>query len=197
MPKATIKGDGKAGRRGGGGDDGDRRRRGRRKKDPNKPKRGKPAYLFFTEENRQRIIKENPGASFTEVGKLMGVAWSKCKNRARFEKKAAADAARYKREMEKYVPPKNLNVGRKKKKDPNAPKGPKSAYIFFTLKHRPILVKKYPKASFLEIGHMLGNQWRGANAQFKAPFERQQVADKSRYETEMAKYRSASQNGLH
>jgi hypothetical protein len=34
------------------------------KKDPNKPKRGRSAYMFFAQENRERIQKENPKATF-------------------------------------------------------------------------------------------------------------------------------------
>lgn len=51
MPKATTKRGGKV-----------ERRRG--KKDPNAPKRGLSAYMFFANEQRENVREENPGISF-------------------------------------------------------------------------------------------------------------------------------------
>jgi histone H1/5 len=47
------------------------------KKDPNKPKQGLSAYMFYMKANRQRIIDENEGIAFGEVGKKCGAEWSK------------------------------------------------------------------------------------------------------------------------
>ncbi|KAG1201444.1 hypothetical protein G6F35_012288 [Rhizopus arrhizus] len=43
----------------------DKKKRG--KKDPNAPKRALSAYMFFSQANREKVIKENPEAKF---GKL-------------------------------------------------------------------------------------------------------------------------------
>ncbi|EDR09427.1 uncharacterized protein LACBIDRAFT_184303 [Laccaria bicolor S238N-H82] len=45
------------------------------KKDPNKPKRALSAYMFFSQDWRDRIKAENPDAGFGEVGKLLGAKW--------------------------------------------------------------------------------------------------------------------------
>ncbi|KAL8946164.1 MAG: hypothetical protein Q9183_007940 [Haloplaca sp. 2 TL-2023] len=37
---------------------------GKRKKDPNAPKRGLSAYMFFANENRENVREENPGITF-------------------------------------------------------------------------------------------------------------------------------------
>ncbi|KAJ6476272.1 high mobility group box domain-containing protein [Mycena sanguinolenta] len=47
----------------------------RAKKDPNAPKRALSAYMFFSQDWRERIRAENPDASFGEVGKLLGAKW--------------------------------------------------------------------------------------------------------------------------
>jgi hypothetical protein len=57
MPKDSKK-DTKASKR---ADDGKKRRA---KKDPNAPKRGLSAYMFFSQELRQKVKDENPEASF-------------------------------------------------------------------------------------------------------------------------------------
>jgi hypothetical protein len=45
------------------------------KKDKNAPKRALSAYMFFSQDWRERIKAENPDAGFGEVGKLLGAKW--------------------------------------------------------------------------------------------------------------------------
>jgi len=35
------------------------------------------AFVLFGQDNRERIKKENPAATFGEVGKLLGAEWAK------------------------------------------------------------------------------------------------------------------------
>ncbi|KAG7292318.1 High mobility group nhp1 [Staphylotrichum longicolle] len=76
----------------------------RTKKDPNAPKRGLSAYMFFANEQRENVREENPGVSFGEVGKLLGQRWKALseKQRAPYEAKAAADKKRYEDEKQAY-----------------------------------------------------------------------------------------------
>lgn len=52
----------------------------------------------------------------------------------------------------------------KKKKDPNAPKRALSAFMFYSQKHRPLVKKENPEATFGEIGRILGEQWKALAA---------------------------------
>ncbi|KAJ4295788.1 Non-histone chromosomal protein 6 [Collariella sp. IMI 366227] len=76
----------------------------RTKKDPNAPKRGLSAYMFFANEQRENVREENPGVSFGQVGKLLGERWKALsdKQRAPYEAKAAADKKRYEDEKQAY-----------------------------------------------------------------------------------------------
>merc|ERR1719291_934226 len=82
----------------------------KKEKNPNAPKRNMSAYMFYANENRDRIKEENAGCSFGEVGKHLGAAWSKAdgKTKAKFEAMAAKDKERYEKEKAAY--------GKKKKK---------------------------------------------------------------------------------
>ncbi|KAL9096744.1 MAG: hypothetical protein Q9165_001232 [Trypethelium subeluteriae] len=73
---------------------------GKKKKDPSAPKRGLSAYMFFANENREKVRDENPGIKFGEVGKILGEKWKGLseKQRAPYEAKAAADKKRYEEE---------------------------------------------------------------------------------------------------
>ncbi|KAI1342523.1 nucleosome binding protein [Xylariaceae sp. FL0016] len=76
----------------------------RAKKDPNAPKRGLSAYMFFANEQRENVRDENPGISFGQVGKILGERWKALndKQRAPYEAKAAADKKRYEDEKQAY-----------------------------------------------------------------------------------------------
>ena len=47
------------------------------KKKKEKVKKGPSAYIVFGSENRTKIKEANPDASFGEIGKLVGAAWTK------------------------------------------------------------------------------------------------------------------------
>ncbi|CAO3592934.1 unnamed protein product [Absidia cylindrospora] len=47
----------------------------RQKKDPNAPKRGLSAYMFFSQANRNKVKEENPDATFGQLGKILGQKW--------------------------------------------------------------------------------------------------------------------------
>lgn len=74
-------------------------------KDPNAPKRGLSAYMFFANEQREKVREDNPGIKFGEVGKLLGEKWKALsdKQRAPYEAKAAADKKRYEEEKAAYA----------------------------------------------------------------------------------------------
>ncbi|KAI4126501.1 MAG: hypothetical protein LQ338_003720 [Usnochroma carphineum] len=77
---------------------------GKKKKDPNAPKRGLSAYMFFANENRDIVREENPGIGFGQVGKVLGEKWKALdqKQREPYEAKATADKKRYENEKASY-----------------------------------------------------------------------------------------------
>ncbi|KAH7139402.1 nucleosome binding protein [Dendryphion nanum] len=97
MPKEATKT--RSGKKGGKADTG-----GKKKKDPNAPKRGLSAYMFFANDQRDKVREDNPGIKFGEVGKLLGEKWKALseKQRTPYEAKAAADKKRYEEEKAAY-----------------------------------------------------------------------------------------------
>jgi hypothetical protein len=49
--------------------------KGSKSKAKDGPKRALSAYMFFSQDWRERIKAENPDAGFGEVGKLLGAKW--------------------------------------------------------------------------------------------------------------------------
>ncbi|KAK5009611.1 Non-histone chromosomal protein 6 [Elasticomyces elasticus] len=79
------------------------------------PKRGLSAYMFFANDQRDKVRDENPGIKFGfiadatpdagEVGKMLGERWKSLsdKQKTPYEAKAAADKKRYEEEKAAYT----------------------------------------------------------------------------------------------
>merc|ERR1712002_962925 len=102
------------------------------------------------------------------------------KEKVKFEDMAKTDKVRYDREMKSYIPPKGAEKG-KKKKDPNAPKRPPSAFFVFCSDHRPRIKEENPGISIGDIAKKLGELWSTQSAK-----------DKEKYEKDVAAYRAKS-----
>jgi len=76
----------------------------KRKKDPNAPKRGLSAYMFFANDQREKVREDNPGIKFGDVGKILGEKWKELtdKDKTPYEAKAKADKERYESEKARY-----------------------------------------------------------------------------------------------
>ena len=77
---------------------------GKRKKDPKAPKRARGSYVFFTLDERPKIIKEYPEMKFTDIGHAMGERWRALPDEAKaeYEHKANEDKRRFNDEMAQY-----------------------------------------------------------------------------------------------
>ncbi|KAG7461804.1 hypothetical protein MATL_G00194980 [Megalops atlanticus] len=166
-------------------------------KDVNKPKGKTSSYAFFVQTCREEHKKKHPDVSvnFAEFSKRCSERWKNlsAKERAQFEDMAKADKARYDREMKGYIPPKGSN--KRKKKDPNAPKRPPSAFFLFCSEHRSALKNENPGITIGEIAKKLGEMWAKQSAKDKAPFEQKAAKLREKYEKEVAAYRGKGDAG--
>ena len=72
--------------------------------DPNKPKKGNTAWIFFTNDMREKVKADNPDAKTTDLTKIMSPMWKALspEDKKPYEDKAKADKERYEKEMENY-----------------------------------------------------------------------------------------------
>ncbi|KAJ9649661.1 Non-histone chromosomal protein 6 [Coniosporium tulheliwenetii] len=78
---------------------------GKKKKgESQRAKAGLSAYMFFANEQREKVREDNPGIKFGDVGKMLGEKWKALndKQRAPYEAKAVADKKRYEEEKAAY-----------------------------------------------------------------------------------------------
>lgn len=169
----------------------------KKKKDPTAPKRGTSSYLYFCHDERSVIQSEHHDMSAKEITSELGRRWNKLKTDdarrfAEYEAMAVADRTRYEAEKASYVPSEDFAVGTKgRKKDPNAPKRCRSAYIIFCAQERDVVKDDEPNMSAKEITSELGRRWnqlKTDNPRRIQEFERLAEEDKTRYESEKSAY---------
>jgi uncharacterized protein (DUF736 family) len=174
-----------------------KRRKPRRKKDPNKPRGALTPYMCFSKSIRPAIMKEHPSAKVTEVAKIIGAKWRQLstEDKEPYHDLARQDRARFKMEMANYVPtPGYEDSGRRrgrKKKDPNAPKKPRSAYFIFAGDRREDIKSQDPEMRVSEIAKRTGEEWRNlSDAQKKPYFDQAQIL-KEEYQVKLAEYKAS------
>jgi hypothetical protein len=74
-------------------------------------------------------------------------------------------------------------------KDANAPKRGLSAYMLFTNKNRPSMVKDNPDCGMIEISQLLAKMWNDTSEKSRSPYMTQAARAKTKYDKEMEKYR--------
>jgi len=76
----------------------------KRTKDPNAPKRAQTAWIFYMNDKRDQVKKENPDIAFGEVAKKVSALWSaaSASEKSKYEKLAEKDKARYLKENADY-----------------------------------------------------------------------------------------------
>lgn len=82
----------------------DGKKKKRRKKDPNAPKRSMSSFMYFSQAERERLKKTNPGLQFKDVARVIGERWKKMSEQEKepYEASAKMDRTRYTSEMAEY-----------------------------------------------------------------------------------------------
>ncbi|RVE60888.1 hypothetical protein OJAV_G00185720 [Oryzias javanicus] len=163
------------------------------RKDVNKPKGKTSAYAFFVQTCREEHRKKNPEQSvnFAEFSKKCSERWKALSpsDKKCFEDMAKADKVRYNREMRDYVPPKGFGKRGRKRKDPNAPKRPPSAFFVFCSEYRPSVKQQYPGLSIGDCAKKLGEMWSKLSQSEKQPYEEKAQKLREKYDRDMVAYR--------
>lgn len=164
-----------------------------------KPRGRSTAYAYFVQHCRQehKRLHPNENVVFAEFSRQCAERW---KNMGEHEKKhfhdmASNDKKRYDEEMKHYVPPKGTKKGRRRQKDPSAPKRALSAFFWFCHDERPAVRSINPDMKVGEIAKELGRRWAAVNPDVKRKYEAMADRDKARYDREMETYKQGKGRG--
>ena len=158
-------------------------------KDPNAPKKPLSAYFLFSQEERLKVKSENPDMSITEVAKELGKRWATIDPAIKqsYEAKYQESRKLYDAEMSNYKPG-------KKKKDPNAPKQPLSAYFIFSTEERLKVKEGNPSFSICDVAKELGRRWAEMDPAVKQQYQTRAEEERQKYDNDMAAYRQGTFN---
>lgn len=166
------------------------------KKDPNKPRGKMTAYAFFVQTCRQEHKKKHPDEQvvFAEFSRKCAERWKvmNVKEKKIFNDMAGRDKDRFDREMKGYTPPAGdigARKGAKRKKDPNAPKRPQSAFFLFCADRRADIKKQNPSFTVGDIAKCLGKLWSEATADIKEKYDKAGKVAKEQYMETMKEYK--------
>ncbi|KAI7818969.1 high mobility group box domain-containing protein, partial [Kickxella alabastrina] len=77
---------------------------------------------------------------------------------------------------------------KKSKKDPDAPKHPMSAFLYYLTSERPRLAKHIGDMTIGQQTKLIAKQWKVMDDNKKAPWEKMARSDKDRYARERREY---------
>jgi hypothetical protein len=158
----------------------------------------KNAFQFFCLAKRPTLVAEQPDMTHKERMAEMSRMWNDMgeSERAPFAKQASEDKARFDADCARIgnVPERKRKskdgdqAPKRRKKDPNAPKGASNAYIMFGQAERQRLVKADPDLSSnaKELMRAVAARWNELSDLEKAPYNKMAAEDKARYEREKA-----------
>jgi high mobility group protein B1 len=161
-----------------------------------KPKGRMSSYTFFVQTCREEHRKKHPNenVNFTEFSKKCAERWKQMtdKEKKRFSEMADKDKQRFDKEMSSYTPPVGESSGRgkRKKKDPNAPKRPLSAFFLFCQDERPAVKELHPSYSVGDVAKDLGEKWNKILPENKHKYELKAQQAKGEYEKVMQVYKN-------
>jgi hypothetical protein len=159
-----------------------------------KPKGKTTAYSYFVQRQKELFQEANPGGKivFGDFMKECGAKWREIdpNDKVPFEKKSKKDATRYAREMDDYEPEDGpAQKKKKRKKDPNAPKRPQTAFFLFSGERREEVKKELPEGARVgDIAKRLGIMWGELDADEKKEYQEQAEDAKGDYEKAMEEY---------
>merc|ERR1712018_287430 len=160
---------------------------GKPMKDPNAPKKPLSAYFLFSQEERLKVKAEFPDYSITEVAKELGRRWATIDPTIKqsYEQRYQESRRLYEQAMQAYKP-------QKKKKDPNAPKQPLSAYFIFSSEERLKVKNEHPSYSICEVAKELGRRWADMAPEVKQRYQQMAEEGRQKYDQDMAAYRQGN-----
>lgn len=162
----------------------------KKKKDPNAPAKAKTSYIIYCMDMRKGVKDKHPDMKATEITSKLGKMWNDLSDakKAVYNKKAAEDKKRYEHEMESYTPPENSGddaaSGKKRKKDPNSPKKPLSAYMLYCKDAREELKESQPELKGKDVMKEMARKWGELSEDEKAPYEKNAAKAREKYNAE-------------
>lgn len=159
-----------------------------------RPKGRTTSYEYFMQACRQELKDQNSqmAVDYHRFLRDCEHRWNilGTEEKERFKKMARADGRRYRRQMRRYDPTWAA------KRDPKAPKRPKSAFILFCQECRPQILFDNPGMVMTQVTKELGQMWRHLSAWEKRPYQDRAAQLKDEYIQEKLEYEAEKRHSV-
>ncbi len=145
-----------------------------------------------SDDDDEGLVDENEDDSSdedSEVDSDLEEARQNAKKKKEKSKKVSSSSSKKKRPLEVVSSPTKKG---KKKRDPNAPKKPMTAFMLFSNEMRSKLKEENPDLSFGDLAKLVGQKYKELSSDQMAIYEVKVKKDKERYNNEMANYDAPS-----
>lgn len=176
------------------------KKKSKKKKDKNAPKKGKTAFILWSNNERVKIANEIEQGIIEKIGNkemisVLATRWASFKENggdiSKYQEMALKDKERYEKEKEEYSSgasddEEDGNKKKKTKKNTSGLKRNKSAYLFYTSDKevRSELKTRRPELANNETIKVLAEQWKSLNSEEAQKYHDMATEDKLRYDAE-------------
>ena len=142
----------------------------------------KSAFPSFVEAMRGQILLENPNYNYNQVQKELSSTW---KNMSSEEKQVWVSMEGTMEEVPAVEYADDKLRPKRKKKEMQLPRGPRSAYTLFYQCARKQLASERPDLSFREFPTVCSQLWREMDPSERALWQQDAIKDRERYDREL------------
>lgn len=159
----------------------------------------KSGYYIFAQEETQKLRLQNPNLSIVEVAKELTARWNRLdptekmvyefrhQDLSNTNRKAQGHATT-------YTKPRPVYKSHKRRRDPNAPKQPLTAFFIYSTEERPRVKEDHPTMSVTDVAKELGRRWSELDSESKQRFHARADELRQKFDLEMAAYKQSAQH---
>ncbi|XP_049622789.1 high mobility group protein B3-like [Suncus etruscus] len=159
-----------------------------------RPKGRTTAYEYFLQACRQELREQNYqlAVDYHRFLRDCEHRWNVLgtEEKERFKEMAKADGRRYRRQKRRYDPTWAA------KRDTEAPKRPKSAFIIFYQEYQPQICFDNPGMAMKQVAKEIGQMWRQLSDWEKIPYQYRATQLKEQYIEEKAEYEAKKRRSV-
>jgi len=154
----------------------------------------KSGYYIFAQEETQKLRLQNPNLSIVEVAKELTARWNRLDPTEKMVYEFRHQDLRKSQghSATSYTKPRPVYKSNKRRRDPNAPKQPLTAFFIYSMAERPKVKEDHPTMSVTDVAKELGRRWSELDSESKQSFHARADELRQKFDLEMAAYKQTA-----
>jgi len=151
----------------------------------------KSGYYIFAQEETVKIRSHNPNLGLMDIAKELGARWQRMDptDKMVYEFRHQELRKQQGHPTPSYKPRQMSFKSHKKRRDPNAPKQPLTAFFIYSTEERQKVKEENPTFSVVDVAKELGRRWSELPPETKQSFHARADELRQKFDLEMAAYK--------